>query len=363
MANIQDIFSFRNISTAIESVKTGIPDRLPGVFNTITEKVFGNETTYHKFQGMRKLIQRTEYGAPAKHYGQNPITQQPVILTSFSGVVTVEQELLLRLRNVNDLMAQQKAMDFIERKAREFKTRFENNRIAHKAQMLRKGAYWYDSSGNLLQSSSGAVVTVDFGVPAGNQGQVSSCISATWATTSTNIYGDLIALNKKAVQATGRPLKHMFYGNAIPTYIYKNDSFKHYFQFNPQYYQAFTSKPGYIPDGFMGYTWHHMGDVFWENEAGTVVQGWDDDILAMTPEIDSDVYTMFEGSKIVPTGMGIQTGESFDQVMSNTELVHGMHGFSQLMFNGVIQANLYFGDEGMPVWKNGLDLYIADVVP
>lgn len=360
MANIQDIFSFRNISTAIESVKTGIPDRLPSVFNTITEKVFGNETTYHKFFGQRKLVQRTEYGAPSKGYSQNPVTQQPVILTSFNAHVTVEQELLLRLRNVNDLMAQQKAMDFIERKARELKTRFENNRIAHKIQMLRKGAYWYDSSGNLLQSSSGAVATVDFGVPAGNQGQVSSCISATWATTSTNIYGDIIALDKKAIQATGRPLKHFFYGNAIPTYIYKNDSFKHYFQFNPQYFQAFANKPGYIPDGFMGKTWHHMGDVFFENESGTVVQGWDDDILAMTPEIDSDVYTMFEGSKIVPTGMGVQTGETVN--LGNTELVHGIHGYS-VMTVDPIQVKLIIGDEGMPVWKNAADLYIADVVP
>lgn len=361
MANIKEVFSFRNISKAMEAVKTGIPDRLPSVFNTITEKVWGNETTYHQFYGQRKLVQRTEYGAPSKPYAQNKVDQQPLILTSFKGHAVVDQELLVNLRQVSSLAYQEKALDFITRKAKELKTRFENTRIAHKVQMLRKGKYWYNAAGDLLQSASGAAFdAVDFGVPAGNQGQISGIIDASWATDTTNIYQHIVNIDNKAVQTTGRPLVHAFYGKSIPGWIYKNASFKHYFQFNPMYYQAFANKPGTIPDGFMGKIWHPMSDVFWENEAGSIVQGWDDDVVTFTPEIDSDIYTLYEGSEIVPKTMGVQMGDIIS--MDNSELVHGMHGYSVQNVDP-FQIKLIIGDTSMPVWKNGLDLYIADVAP
>lgn len=360
MANIREIFSYRNISAAIEAVKTGIPDRLPDVFNSLTEDVIGNETTYHKFYGMRKLANRTEYTAGAKHYASNKVDQQPLILTSFKGFVTVEQELLIPLRDENSLSVQKNGKNFIERKVRELKTRFENNRIAHKVQMLRKGAYWYNNEGVLLQSSSGAVATVDFGIPAGNQGQVSGIIDASWATDTTNIYQHIVNIDTKAVQATGRKLKHAFYGKSIPAWIFKNLSFKHYFQFNPMYYQAFANKPGVIPDGFMDKIWHPMSDVFWENEAGSVVQGWDDDVVAFTPDIDRDVYTHFLGSEVIPTSMGVQMGE--DISTTNTAIVHGMHAYS-IQTVDPLSIKLIVGDNSMPVWKNALDLYIADVAP
>lgn len=360
MANIREIFSYRNISAAIEAVKTGIPDRLPDVFNTITEDVIGNETTYHKFYGMRKLANRTEYTAGAKHYASNKVDQQPVILTSFKGFVNVQDELLIPLRDENSLSVQKNGKNFIERKVRELKTRFENNRIAHKVQLLRKGAYWYSNEGVLLQSSSGSVDTVDFAVPAGNQGQIGGIIGASWATDTTDIYQHIVNLKKKAIQATGRPLKHAFYGTSIASWIFKNASFKYYFQHYPMFQQAFATKPGEIPNGFMDLEWHAMGDVFWENEAGSVVQGWDDDVVTFTPEIDRDVYTHFMGSEVIPTSMGVQVGEEIST--ANTAVVYGMHAYS-IQTVDPLSIKLIVADNSMPVWKNGLDMYIADVAP
>jgi hypothetical protein len=360
MANILDLFAYRNISRSLEAVKTGIPDLLPPQFNTITEKVFGNETTWHQFYGQRKLVQRTEYASPAKHYGQNPIGQKSIVLTAFKGFVSVQQELILRLRQVGDFMAQEQAKDFIARKTTEFKQRFDNNRVAHQTQMLAKGIYWYDGTGNLLPTSSGMVRSVDMGVPAGNKGQVSGIINAAWSDPAANIMGHIEQMKQKAIRATGRPLKHAFYGLSIPGWIYANNSFKYYFQHNPTFLTAFANNPTVIPDGFQGLTWHKMSDAFYEKEDGTVVPLWDDDAVTFTPEIDADVYTLFEGSEIVPTGMGVQTGDTIN--LDNTQLVHGRHAYS-IMTVDPITIKLVMGDNMMPVWKLPNDIIQADVAP
>lgn len=365
MASLQDLFAFRNISKAIDVVKGGIPALFPPAMETITEKVLGNETTFHTHYGQRKLITRTEYAAPAKVYNQQKIGQKGIVLSSFAGKVQVEQELVLRLRQENDLLAQDRAKDVIARATTDFVQRFKNNRIAHFTQLLSKGVFWYGATGALQQSSSNAVVTVDMGVPAINQNQLNGIISASWATASTDIYTQMVNLKKTAVQTTGRPLKYAFYGANIPGYIFKNDSFKYYFNYNPQYFQAFTNNPGEIPNGFMGLDWRPMQNTFYttgESGTDTVVELFAGDQVTFTPEIDSDVYTMYEGSVVVPTKMGIGAGD-LDIALQSSEVKYGMYGFSKFTYESSLNAELIYGDTFAPMWKSPLDMYIADVTP
>lgn len=361
MANVLDLFAYRNISKAIESVKTGIPNALIPAFANVKEDVLGIETTFHTLYGQRKLVRRTEYAAPAPQYTQQKVGAKGVILGSFSGHVKIEQELILRLRQINDVMAQDKAREFIARAAKDHVQRFSNNRIAHQTQLLNKGIFWYDATGKLLQSSSGAVVTVDMGIPAGHLNQLGGIIAASWATTTTDIFLHVERIKRDAVQATGRPLKHAFYGLNIPGYIYKNDSFKHYFQHNPQFYSAFAMNPGSIPNGFMGLDWHPMRDTFYEQEDDTITQLWDVDTVTFTPEITEDVYTHFDGSVLVPTTIGI--GTSIEEMVATTKLVHGIYGFALFEATSSLVGKLIYGDNMIPMWKNPLDIWIADVTP
>lgn len=359
MASIQDIFAFRNISEAIESVKTGIPDRLPPGFSTIKENVLGNETTYHTFYGERRLVARTEYGAPSRATSQRPIGQKPVILASFSSHLLIEQELLLRLRQPSDVMAQDRAKEIIATAARNHKTRYENNRIAHQTQMLGKGTYWYDAAGNLLPSSSGATVTVDMGIPAANKNQLGGIIDTSWANPAADIFQQIEKIKKKRIQLTGRTVDECYYGINIPGYIYKNNSFRQYFQFNDKYYSAFASNSGVIPEGFMGIkNWYPMRDTFYENEDGTIVQAWSDDLCTFAPFLDKNVYTLFEGSVICPTDMGIS--QSVDGNFTNSKIAYGMGGYSLYLVDP-IGVKIVLFDNMMPTWKNPNDLDIATV--
>lgn len=356
-ASLEALFSYRNISKAFEKVKTGIPDVLPSAFSTIKEQVYGNETTATTFYGERRLVKRIEYGSPTIAMSKRPIGQQSIILSQFGGHIKFEQELLLRLRGFSDLLAMEKAKDVIARGVADHKKRFENNRIAHMIHMLSFGALWYSSAGALQTSSSGAVATQDFGVPAGNQNQVSGIVDASWATTTTNIFMHFEGIKQRAAQLTGFPLKHAFYGKNIPQYIYKNDSLKHYFQFNPTYYQALANNPGVIPNGFMDLEWHPMRDAHYYDDDDTVVNPWDADRLTLTPEITEDVYTLYEGSILVPKSIGIQP--NIDAALGNAELLYGMGGYT-VMTNDPFSIKCPMIDTMSPWWKNGNTMFIVD---
>ena len=361
MAALQDIFAYRNISEGIERVKTGVPNPLKAVpeFENVTEEVFGNETTYATDYGDRRIVQRVEYGAGSRARSQKKVGAQSIIMPSFAEHILIEQELLLRLRNQNDLMAAEKAQKRIAKFLKDQKTRFENNAITHTVQMLSKGAYWYDASGNLLQSSSGAVDTVDFGIPSGNKTDIGGRIDVSWANAAANIFQHIELFKKKQGQDTGREIEYCFYGINIPKYIYLNTSMKQYFQFNPIYFQAFSQNSGAIPDGFMGIRkWIPMRDTFFENDAESKTQMWSDDLAVFAPAIDNNVYTRFKGSTLAPTNMGVQTGSQTS--IDTGELVYGMGGYSIFLADPVAVKVVMF-DCGVPVWKNPLDLLQATV--
>jgi hypothetical protein len=358
MATLEELFSYRNISKTIEAVKTGIPNPLPAAFMSIKEGVIGNETTFHTKYGERRIVSRSEYAAPSKAVSKKKIGQKPLILTSFKNNILVEPQEYVRLRQMAEFapqIAKKDANEFIVKAVEDQKTMFENNRIAHCVQLLNKGAFWYDSSGKLLQSSSGAVVTVDMGVPAVNKNQLDGVIAASWADAAADIYSHINNLHRKAMQTTGRKLTYAYYGQNIPSYIFKNTSFKQYFQFNPQYYNAFANQPGVIPNGFMDLQWVPMGQSFFELEDETKVQLFDDDTVAFTPEITSDVYTLYEGSELVPTFVGVTQGTT-----PEAELKYGIFGYA-VHNQDPVQMKIVMGDTVMPMWKNPKDLYIADV--
>jgi len=358
MATLEELFSYRNISEAIESVETGIPDPLPPAFNSITEDVIGNETTYHTKYGERRIVSRVEYGAPSKAASKKKIGQKPLILTSFANNIPLDPQEYVRLREISSLapvIAKRDANEFIEKVVLDHKTMYQNNRVAHKVQMLNKGIYWYDSTGALLQSSSGAVVTVDMGIPSGNKNQIGGIIATTWSDAAADIYTHIVNLKKKARQATGRELKYAYYGINIPGYIYKNTSFKQYFQFNQMFYSAFATQPGVIPNGFMGLEWIPCGEAFYEQEDETKVQLFDDDTVTFSPDITKNVYTLYQGSMLVPTFVGVTQGST-----PQTELKYGICGYAVHNLDPV-QMKLVMADNVMPMWKNPQDLYIADV--
>jgi hypothetical protein len=348
MASILDILAWRNISTSVQKVETGIPDRLPAQFKSLTEDVLGDRTTYVTFYGQRGVARRAEYGAPSRPRTLKQLGEQSVTLLHFTEHVKIRQELLLRLRQPNDVMAQQMAQMEIARHGADFRQVFDNTRLATITFLLGGGKVWFDSTGAVLPTSSGAAFTMDLGIAAANLNQLGGIIDASWATDTTNIIQHLTNIEVQMKKNTGRTMKHAFYGKNVAAYLFKNTTLGKYWQYNSKMYDAFAAAPKFVPDGFAGLTWHYMGDTYYDDADGTTRDIWGADKVTFTPEIDRNFYTLYEGSIAVPKSFGINP----DVVSGaeNFEIQYGMAGYAVPEIDPVGVKAVY-ADTFLPAFK------------
>lgn len=364
MASLADILAWRNISTAVQKVETGIPDRLPPAFKNLTEDVLGDRTTYVTFYGQRGVAKRAEYGAPSRPRALKQLGEQSVTLLHFSEHIKIRQELLMRLRQPNDLMAQQMAQAEIARAGADFRQVFDNTRLAVITFLLATGKCYFDINGNVLPDSSGSAFNIDLSLNANNLNQLNGALSASWATDTTLIGQDIENVRVQMRRNTGRALKHIFYGKKVAQYLLKNTSLKAYWQFNQKLLDQFNSNPARVPNGFMECEWHFMGDVFYDDANGTTQPIWGDDTVVFTPEIDRNFYTLYQGSMVVPKSYGVNP--DIASAVGNFDLVHGIGGYGVPEIDPPGAKAVYF-DTMLPAFKTatvngtgGGDLFIAD---
>ena len=351
MASLIDILGWRNISTSITAVESGVPNRLPPALMNTTEDVLGDRTTYITFYGQRQTPKQSAYGAQSKARAQKPMGEKSVALLHFPEHIKIRQELLERLRNPNDLLAQVMAQNELARAGADFRQLFDNGRIvAITSGLANAGKIWIDSSGNILPTSSGAALTIDPVVHANNQNQLNGIIDASWATASTNIIQHLTNIKIQARKNTGREIVHAFYGKNVAAYMFNNTTLGKYWQFNAKMYEAFSATPDMIPEGFAGLKWHFMGDSFYNDSADTTQNIWGNDLVTFTPEINRNTYTLFNGSMTVPKiGAGTVEG-SLIAATGAFDTVYGMGGYAVPEVDPVGIKAVYF-DTFLPVFK------------
>lgn len=117
----------------------------------------------------------------------------------------------------------------------EFQTRFAAARVANTVELqtagLIRGKYYLNNLGNVLYqglstSSATNEVTIDYQLPAANLNQLSTAITATWATAGSDIPDDVYAVNRKMIQETGMGLKHILVDSATMMEVLTNDNVK-----------------------------------------------------------------------------------------------------------------------------------------
>jgi len=355
---LQQLLGGVNKIGTIESVKSGLPDVLPAGFLTPGRRVVGRNVSFDRVAGRREFARQNQYGAPARlveRAGRSAVNVN--MLHSFD-MIYHDPMVLQNLLRQDSAQLQALAVDEVVRQTALFKRRYANTRIGAVYSMLANGKVWIDADGNLLFSSTNAVETVDFGVPAANQNQLDGIIGASWATAGTDLVGDVIAVKKKALQTTGLPLRHAFYGANVPGYILGNTNAKALISGNPSLaFQGFST--GEVPSGFCGLEWHPACDAFGLDSAGAVAEFFGPDTVVFTPEPGPEWYELVEGSFIVPNDLG-GVSEEAAQALDGLSQVFGMFSYAKVTDNPATVVQ-FAGDTFLPILKNGSAVFIADV--
>lgn len=361
MANSpESILNYIPLSSSVETVKTGIPKVLPEAFWTTTEKVVGDKANYIKYVGTRQVSRVVPYGAPPMQTKKLDVSDQSIKLLHSTEKMPFSQELFRVFRAWEDYKPQQMfAKQQIAHQGLQFRQRFDNLRLAAVTQVLANGALYFDANGNLLPTSSGADLTIDQLVPANNKNQLNGLITASWATASTDIVGNVNAIKRQAIQLTGFPITTAYYGKNIPSYLATNTAVSPFLSRNAARNEQFLST-GQIPDGVLDLKWVPVQNAFYEDQSGTVQTIFGDDAITFAPDISAAVYCLFEGSYLVPSSFGM-----FADGMAALNSLSEVYGMGRYAYLDVppTQINDVAFDTFLPLLRVPNAFFLADVTP
>lgn len=341
----------------IERIKSGIPDVLPPAFKTVTKPTIGDTGQYMRVFGTRQTAKLVKYGAPAIRRDLKGVEAVPVKLLHSFEEIQLSPLVYQQLRAL-DAWTNNQGKEELARQMREFAYYSANLRNAATVSMLFQTKIWFDSNGNLLPTSSGADITVDFAVPANNKNQLNSIVATSWANHAADIPGQIRNLKAQSLKDTGYELKYAFYGRNVPSYLAINDYIQPWWARYPAQ-NAHYSATGEIPDGFFGIDkWIPAYKAFYNDQNDTSQSFVGGDQVSFTPEIDATVYELMEGTYMVPTTF--QPTQNPTNTQSDYAQVTGMFAYS-VPYHNPPTANVYRGDTFLPLWKVPASLYAATV--
>lgn len=358
--SIGELLGGRNLTGLVNTIQSGLPDFLPNGFLRTTKKVIGNKASYFKVEGNRANAQTSQYGAPSRLVPGQGGSEVGVTLAHAFEKQNHDPLLLQNLQGFNGEPAKELATEEIGRQSAEFKTRIDNARLSSVYSALANGKIWLGANGDLLYSASGAVVTVDFGVPAARQNQAGGIIGASWATAATNIITHVTALKAKQVQDGKAPLRHAFYGSNIAGYIAANDHAGALIKNTPMLATE-RYKMAEIPDGFAGLQWHPVYAAYGLDTSGAVQSWFGADSLVLTPEPTTDWYGFYEGSYLVPRDLGTVSTDAV-AAANNVDVVYGTFGYATVS-NDPVTISQFAGSTWLPILRDASAIFQLDVTP
>ena len=338
---LQEMLGYVAQTGIIQSPKGGIPDNiLPAEFHRVTRRIKGDQFKFKLVAGNRKLAKRVNRGDPSVNVESGIVGERQATLAFVYEHIMHEAELLEALTAYDNPVVQSFGQAEVDRKTVEFRQRLNNWRLAMVYSALANGKIWFDGSGNLLPSASGAVVTIDFerpdaGAGVGCRGYIehnadNRIIDGTadqkWSTATTDIPGHMEELVYKAALYTGYPLVYAFYGKNVPTYLLNNTAVSKLFPVGSPLLA--TLAQGNIPGNFLQITqWIPVNSAFFEDASGTIQKFFNDDKVVFTPRPDSTWWDVVEGSFPIPTQLG-KVSTDTQQAGAGFKSVNGMFSYA-----------------------------------
>jgi hypothetical protein len=357
MADLESVLGVDNLVGVMQSVKSNLPRVLPDEYYEINRTVEGDMIGFDDDRATRKTMPITGRDSPAREFVVDGLRQK------YARALTMKGRLRLKPTDVENIRApggttrERRGLSEVRRVSGKANDRLENTRIAATHMMLiGGGVIYYDNDGNLLPDSTGAINSVDAGVPAENQDQLNGIIDVSWDDPTADIASQMRNLHTQAETATGYKLRTACYGANIMGYLCANNCVENILQSHAPLAAAFSNIE--IPDGFLGFsTWVSGASAFWVDSEDTVHYELGPDQIAFLPEA-GQFHENVEGSYPVPNGDGV-----FPSIVEATASfvdVTGKFAYAWTEKDPSGVAGVY-GDTYLPFLKVANSVYIATV--
>lgn len=358
--SIEQILSYVPLTKMVETVTSGIPKVLPDAFWNLKENVIGDTGAHVVTTGERRVARVNPYGAPARQSGKRDIGVKNFKLLASNEAQKFSDELFKIYREWETYKPQpHRALELLALQAKYFKTKFDNLRLAAVTSLMAfNGKIFFDSDGYMATSAQTNGLTIDMGVTTSSNVLT---VSASWASASTDIVTYVNNLKTSARQISGRPPKYAFYGKNVMNYISNNTSMQAYLARNAVLNDRLITS-GQIPKGVLDLEWIPVQDAFFADVSDAVVEMFPADKVVFAPEIDRDVYTLYEGTTLFSPSFEPMQGASSDAALRGIKEVQGMGSYCKVSDEPVCIWHHMF-DCFLPYLKVPNSFFFVDVTP
>lgn len=266
--------------------------------------------------------------------------------------IALPGNVLTALRNPNVYELQVKGREEVTRIMNKFRRRHLRFKDVVLAKLLTTGKVYLGSDGQILESSSGAVQTVDAGVPSGNQGSVGGIVGAYWSTAGTNIFSQLDQIRDLAASLTV-PLPTDIWINAVNFTSLRDNtgsSLVTYFSRNADLNNVVVRRNGsgnivsYDLADINGFNWHFIASYYTSSSGAATpsIPKTGAGSVVMTPPPEGNWFARANGRTLVPNSLDAVA--DVDAALAELVYQDGPFFFAKLGHNPV-QLSAFAGDK------------------
>lgn len=280
-------------------------------------------------------------GAPARTLqtqGGQGVVMTPIhVFNEF-----VIPQVALDFLRVDDSPAlQDRGMQEVRRQMEIFSRRHKINKAVSLGKLLGDGIAYFDANGMILESSSGAAVTVDLSVGATHKSQLahasngsSDIIGTAWDNPAASILTDLEQIRTAAEYDMAPVPKHVWLHGENKGWIVNNTEIKAFVQYNnpgaDNYLRFLAGQGDTLSIG--DWTFHFYSGTYVGADESTVRPLISKTKAIITPDPnDSSWFAHYECAETIPTGEGVIG--SLEEYFGKTQKVYGDFTYAKVLDN------------------------------
>jgi hypothetical protein len=303
------------------------------------QPVEGNEYELIYYPAMMEAAPTNAPGAEARILAPGGADARKASLFTVFNKVMLPAEAITALREPDSLSLQDAGRTSIARVFDEFSERHRLLKELVIAKTLTMGVVHLDAAGRVLESSTGATMTCDFGVPASRRGNLSGAIAALWSDPAARIGDQIDAIRDQAEADGSEPPTEIWLHSSTKRHLRNNTQFSDWAKYH--YVQSEVVLRGDMIPNLWGLNWRFFGGKYRSAE-GTMVDFIPQTRAILTPPAGRPWMRAAHGSTLVPKSISI--AGDVQTALQETSKFHGPFSYARLV-DDPLSVYLYMGDK------------------
>jgi hypothetical protein len=331
----------RVMTSAYQQAPANVPTPLTDVFFTNPEPIDDEQFIGFYDPADRKPAPANKVGAQARIIAVGKGKNRVFNMVYSFNQTTFEMDVYKALRNPDSEELQNRGRREIARVMAKFQNRQTLFKEVWLAKVLTQGVVYLNGAGEILESSSGAVDTADFEMPANNKGNLNGLIADLWSVAGADIPSQLEnVVDVSASAHVPKPTDIWLHRKNLKN-LRNNNAFKFWAQFNQELSRDVISGRVSEIANLWGFTWHFIDD-YYEAQDGTskpIIPLTGQGSVVITPPPAGNWRSAANGLTLVPRELNVKP--DVEALIDSLESVYGRFYYASIQDNPVrIMANI-----------------------